>query len=281
MTDENQKKPHTYPTIVDRNEAWGILNNQITVQEQLRTRGQQILTILSALAAVAIGVSFSLDSGISDAAVENTVATTPLSESMLRDFLSGHIIVSFFLLILVFMYFFSFVARNYAASRHSSLQPGLGERYEAPIRVAATTDYRNLLTGDQVLIQRYEEWIESNSRKLESKRHHLGIANMSLVLLFDCLVLRFLLLNTSSNAAVGGTIYIDLFLVMQVVFILFIYLATRDRLRSVNPWSLSQNHKEHFYFLDTMEFTGTVLFSIFILLTLLVSFWPLLPLLPI
>lgn len=107
MTDENQKKPHTYPTIVDRNEAWEILNNQTTVQEQLRTRGQQILTILSALAVVAVGVSFSLDSGVSNAAVENTVATTPLSEDMLRNFLSGHELISAFLIMLMSMFFFS------------------------------------------------------------------------------------------------------------------------------------------------------------------------------
>lgn len=279
MADRNQEGSHSSPIIIDKDEAWEIISNQITVQEQLRTRGQQILKILSAVAVIVAGTSLSFDYSISDEALENTATTASVSEDVLRGFLIDNQIISIFLLILAGMYFISFVTRNYAASRHSSLQPGLGGRNDPSIIVAATDTSQDLFNGNHPIRQYYGDWITSNAEILENKRQQLGIANLSLVLLVDCLVMIVSLLNSASNAGIVMLIYIDAFLILQIIALVIFYAGSRDEWWNLSSWPLTKRQKERFYFLNTMEFAGTVLFCAILLISIVATLYAFLPVL--
>lgn len=274
MADEKREDSYTDSIFISEDNAWEIINNQIIVQEQLRKRGQQTLRLLSTLAAIVVGTSVTLSVALNyniwDANVEDTASSLAVAALDLRGTLFWNSIIIFFILTSMITPFLSFLFRNYSASRHISLQPNLGGRKDNSIRV--TADYRNIIGGKEIVMQQYETWIKSNDEKLADKRQQLDIANIDLSILIVSTFLIIAIHTSIINRDILILVYIDfVLLIVPIVFVIFV-LGTRDEpLRNWRSLPFTEQQKERFPFLRTVQFwmicltyTPIFIFSIYV-----------------
>lgn len=273
MTDDGLDESNTYPVFIDRDEAWNIVSNQIEVQEQLRTRGQQVLSILAAIAVVIAGISLSFDFSISESEFKNTLNSSSLSEADLRIILEFHQAAAAILLLISSLLIIFFIKRNYEASRHSPLKPGLGGREDRPIFVVTNSDYQSILGENQATARQYEEWISSNTKTLDRKRSKLNTANTDLYAILNSLIIAILLMVHASFVNVELLFYIDIIVFLEALFISVVLLKTRDKWLDIKSWPFTEKQKEDFPYLDTTEAFVIAFFTPWILISIGIPFY--------
>lgn len=261
MADEHRDESYTHSAFINREEAWNIISNQIEVQEQLRTRGQQVLSILSAIAILVAGISLSFNFGISETELESTAPLTPFSEADLLVILEFHQVTAAMLFVLSLILVLAFIIRNYRASRHSSLKPSLGGREDFSISVVTNSNHQDILNENQLIAYQYEEWIASNTEILNRKRTELNLANVNLVYALNCLLLSALLLFHVSSVNLEDVFFTDLVILSEFSVIVLVLWKKRDEWLNFRSWPFTEQQKELFPYLDTGEIQAIILLT--------------------
>lgn len=272
MADEDLDEPPNEIVLINKNEAWNIINNQIEVQEQLRNRGYQILSIFSAVAVLIAGISLSLSFTVPESAFENAIDSFWLSEFELSGFIVLHWIMSFLLVGMSSFLAISYIIRNYEASRHSSLKPGLGEGNKSPPFFITTDKNQNILDEHQVAAQQYNKWITSNAEILQEKRKKLNIAHYNLLFGVLCLCSAVFIYYYSNNVLVVPLSWIDILFFLLIVTYTRGLLKTRDEWRDWRSWPITEKQEANSPYLGTTEFFFIMIFSLTFLALLLAIF---------
>lgn len=243
--------------IITRDEAWKIISNQVAVQEQLRTKGEQTLRIIVAIAILVTGTSLVSGYNFSESEFEQAASSTPIPTSDLYIILGANFVAAIFLSLCFLFLLSCFLYRNYKASRHSSLQPNLGGEQSCSVLIVANDEYRELITNEKVGIHQYQEWIMSNHESLSEKRQQLSIANTDITLLIILLFLAFTLSMLSIYVAYIEVIIIDVILILfGFLFLAFLYWTRDESLLNWRTLPLTEQQKADFPYMDTEEFNA-------------------------
>lgn len=254
MAKDTNKESSVYPIIVTADEAWEIINNQINVQEQLRTKGQQTLQIVATVAVIIAGISITFDYSVPNAEIENVANDMPVSALDLSGTLLWNAFIIFFLSIIIIGLLVSFISRNYIASQHSSLQPGLGERRNHPVFVVRNNGHRELISEKSTSMQQFTRWIESNNHEISEKRQQLSKANTSLSLSLSALFIAGVLFMSILQVDIFPLLYFDAILFVLALFSVYVILKTRnERFLVRNSWPLTEQQIEDIPYLNTPE----------------------------
>lgn len=169
INEEDDEKATKYPIIITSEEAWEIIGNQLEVQEQLRTKGQQTLQLLIATVVIVAGASFALDYNISETRIREVASSLPTTASALAGTLLWNTLIMLFLLVISITVLTAFVLRNYAAFQHSALQPCLGSKENSHVLVTDDEEYLDFISGRNIRKEQFKAWIQTNNHKVSKK----------------------------------------------------------------------------------------------------------------
>ena len=255
---ENREREYMFLTEEDARE---IISNQIDVQEQLRSQGQQtVRLVIAAIAAVGISSSLSLisiDYIPDNKEIQAAATRLPTTAQNIRGTLSWNTIIAIFAITIAILLFLAFFGRNYRAAQHTSLSPSLGTKDNKTIVISEKNGKKRM--------RQYESWVLENNQALAKKRENLNNAGTNLFYTFFLALLVLIIYVSLRDANIVSLLLVDIiFAIMSLSLLSVNTLIALEYVLNSEYLGEKWNMKEIFPYVNTVEYVAMNIVFIFI-----------------